>query len=222
MKFTEEERKVYERVDFTPWQKIKFYFSNTFRTDINQLVSSYDFQLKLFEDNKDIFEEIEESASLILGGVGLEESLNKIRRQHTKKKKRTVESYQRVLANLMDINRFYNEWNLERHEQYKKGNCKRLLLDIQSRFDEGVQNVVLLKVSGRTDLSEVERKIKTLMESKYIKIICDNKIFDSDYFIGLNLDGIIIRRGCSYAEMYEIIWDAFSYLPFVKLMIMSY
>lgn len=220
------EKEVYERVDFTFLQKLKFHFSNTFRGKIKGLISDYDFQLKIYEDNKETFEEIEESACLILGGVSLEQSLNKIRKEEQNDKitkRKTMQLYLVLLDSLKDINKFNNEWNMERHERYKKCNCKRLLLDFKSRFDEGAKYIILLKASGKTEFSKVEKQLEGLLplkESKYI--IRDDKIFDCDYFIGIELDGVIIKRGCTYMEMYEIIWDAFSYLPFFKLLIKSY
>lgn len=223
MKLSDYEKEVYERVDFTFLQKLKFHFSNTFRGEIKGLMSDYDFQLKIYEDNRETFEEIEESASLIFGGVSLEQSLNKVRKeQKNKKKRKTIQSYQLFLDSLKEINKFNNEWNMERHEQYKKCNCKRLLLDLKSRFDEGAKYIILLKASGKTDFSKVEKQLEgvSLEESKYI--ISADKILDCDYFIGLELDGVIIKRGCTYMQMYEIIWDAFSYLPFFKLLVKSY
>lgn len=216
------EKEVYERVDFTFWQKLKFYFLKGFRREMEELISEYDFHLKIYEDNRDVFEEIEESASFILGGVSLEQSLNRIRKEQNDKKKRTLESYRVFLENLKKINKFYNEWNLERHEQYKKCNCKRLLLDIKSRFDGGTKYIVLLKVSGKTNLDCVEKQIENLdlKENKYI--ICDNRIFYGDYFIGLELDGVILKKGCPYMDIFEILWDGFSYLPFTKLLVKGY
>lgn len=216
------EKEVYERVEFTFWQKVKFYFLKSFRVEIEEMISEYDFNVKIYEDNQDIFEEIEESASIILGGVSLERSLNKVRKEQNNKKKRTLESYQMLLENLKEINKFYNEWNLERHEQYKKCNCKRLLLDLKSRFDEGAKYVVLLKTSGKTTFSALEKQLENqnLNENKYI--ICENRIFYGDYFIGLELDGVILKRGCSYMDIYEILWDGFSYLPITKLWIKEY
>lgn len=219
------EKEVYERVEFTFLQKLKFHFSNTFRGNIKGLISDYDFQLKIYEENKESFEEIEESASLILGGVSLEQSLNKIRKEEQNNritKRKTMQLYQVLLDSLKDINKFNNEWNMERHEQYKKCNCKRLLLELKSRFDEGAKYIVLLKVSAKTDFSKVERQLERLpiKENKYI--ISEDKILDCDYFIGLELDGVVIKKGCTYMEMYEIIWDAFSFLPFFKLLIKSY
>lgn len=221
-KLSNPEKEVYERVEFTFWQKVKFYFLNSFRVEIEEMISEYDFNVKIYQDNQDIFEEIEESASIILGGVSLERSLNKVRREQNNKKKRTLESYQMLLENLKEINKFYNEWNLERHEQYKKCNCKRLLLDLKSRFDEGAKYVVLLKTSGKTTFSALEKQLENqnLNENKYI--ICENRIFYGDYFIGLELDGVILKRGCSYMDIYEILWDGFSYLPITKLWIKEY
>lgn len=214
------EQELYERIDFTFWQKLKFYFSNAFRTEIEELIADYDFNVKMYENNQKVFDEIEESANFILGGVSLEQSLNKVRKEKKSQKKKTLQAYQMSLKNLKELNKFYNKWNFERHDKYKRCNCKRLLLELKSRFDEGTKYIVLLKTYGKTALSKVEEQIKNLKEDKCI--ICENRIFFCDYFIGLELDGVILKKGCSYMDIYEILWDGFSYLPFTNLLIKGY
>lgn len=219
--WSNQDREVYERIEFTLWQKIKFCFSNTFWKKCKDLISNCDSQQKLYEENEGFFAEIVES-----GESSLEKSLDKIRRAQDIMKKKgtkgTLLSYQTLLDDLMEINKFYNERNLKRHERYKKDNCMMLLLELKSSFDKGAKYVLFLKASGKTNLSDVEKQLGNLEENSDKYIINNGKIVCCDYFSGLELDGIIIKKGCLYKDVCDIILAAFSYLPSDKLNIKAY
>lgn len=221
-KVSDYERALYERFYFTLPQKLKYCLSRQFREEIVELVSEYDFQEKLYDENQRFYEEIEQSIDIIAGGLVLEKALQTIRKEESRKEvRKKIETYQRLLKSLKDANGFYNSWNEERHNKYKKSNCKRLLLDLVSRFKEGNEYVVLLKVEGRTSLLEIETQIRNI-EDKGMGLIFGNKIFPGDYYINIDIDGIIFKKGCPLMTIFNAVLDGFSYLPVTKLMIQSY
>lgn len=216
------EKEIYERFDLSFFQKLEYCFSKHFREDLENLIVNYDFQMEIYEKNKRIFEEVETSVDMILGEIPIQEIIEGRVTTTKKLRKRTPESYRNRLNSLMKTNQFYNDWNLERSIYYQKGNCKRLMLEVASRFKRGDNYIVMLKTKGNTSLSSIESQIPAILESRDKGIILENKIYCGDYYIGLELDGIVFKKGCPWMEIYEVLKDGFAELPFTKLAIESY
>lgn len=214
----ESEKTLRERVDLTLREKMKFYFSRRFREEIKRIIFEYDSLFEGYQRHQRFFEELEESIEIIQGGMVLEKTLKEVRINKISKKK-SIQAYARLSSSLQMLCVFYNQWNVERHETYKKKNCKRLLIDVIDRL-KTYQYVLLLKLDSTTSFSDVESQLGTIKGDK--AMVCDSKVLEGDYYIGLEIDGVVIQKGCSVRDIYNILWDGFSYLPVTKLAVKEY
>lgn len=215
----ESEKALRERVELTLKEKLKFYFSRKFREEVQMLIFKYDSLFEGYQKYQRFFEEIEESIEIIHGGIILKRTLKEVRSSKTNKKRRSTEAYRRLINSLDVLCRFYNQWNIERHDKYKRQNCKRLLLDVVYRL-KTCQYVLLLKLDSTSGFSDVESQLSRIQGDK--AIVYNRKVLEGDYYIGLEIDGVIIKKDCPVKEIFEILWDGFSYLPVTKLAIKEY
>lgn len=208
-----------ERLELTPKEKLKFYFSKEFREEIQSIIFEYDTWYEEYQVHQRFFQELEMSVEILHGGVVLERTLKEVLTTQKDGKRRTVKAYVRLSNSLQMLSAFYNEWNVERHEAYKRQNCKRLLVDVIDRL-KTCQYVLLLKTDAPSSMASVESQLRTVKADK--AMVVNSKVLECDYYIGLQIDGVVIQKTCSVRDIYNILWDGFSYLPVPKLAIKDY
>lgn len=207
---------VVKRMNFTFFEKLRFKCSDRFRTEVNTVISEYDYYRDMYLKNKRFFEELQVYSGFLFGGENLQEWIHKLKMEEPQK----LEGYKEALRLLKNIMQFYNIWNCERHRKFKMVNTIKICLRVKNSFREGAKYVAIVKVSPKTSIKMIEEQLQLFKEDK--GVINESSLYSSEEYKGTAVDGIVLRRDSDIEleELSEIVLNDFSYHPTTRVISM--